>query len=174
MGSAVVARASVCFLICSAVAAPAFSCTVRAVTTASQLVQQARVILRVRAETISISPRHTTPPDNEVPAPIRFTVLEVLKGAYSGPTIQVDGYFTEWDDRNEGTVPYTFVRPDGRHGNCFARQYRRGAEYLLILNVAPSAAALTPYWAPLAPVNEQVVGEADAWVAWVRRAVKEL
>ena len=174
MNTSAAVRASVCFLVCSAVAAPAFPCTVQGVTTASQLVQQARVILRVRAETISVSPRQTTPPDNEVPAPIRFTVLEVLKGAYSGPTIQVDGYFTEWDDRNEGTVPYSFVRREGRHGNCFARQYRQGAEYLLFLNMTAAAAALNPYWAPLAPVNEQVVGEADAWVGWVRRAVKEL
>src|SRR5688500_4721810 len=128
MGSAVVARASVCFLICSAVAAPAFPCTVRSLTTARQLVQQARVSLRVRAETISISPRQTTPPDNE------------------------------------GTVPYSFVRREGRHGNCFARQYRQGAEYLLFLNMTAAAPALHPYWAPLAPVNEQVVGEADPWV----------
>ena len=28
---------------------------------------------------------------------------------------------------------------------------------------------LTPYWAPLAAVNEQVRGGQDPWVAWVRR-----
>jgi hypothetical protein len=144
-------------------------------TTPSELVQQARLIVRVRAEAILPSPRQTTPPDNDVPAPIRFTVLEVLKGTYGGSSLQVDGYFTEWDDWNETTVPYSFVRREGRHGNCYARQYRQGAEYLLILNESVSSpGALTPYWSPLAAVNEQVVGEADPWVVWVRRAAREL
>jgi hypothetical protein len=37
------------------------------------------------------------------------------------------------DDRNDRPVPYDFIRPGGRGGNCFALAYRPGAEYLLLL-----------------------------------------
>jgi hypothetical protein len=49
-------------------------------------------------------------------------------------------------------------------GNCYALTYRSGAQYLLLIKAG------TPYWAPLAPTNEQVQGEDDAWVSWVRNA----
>ncbi|MFL5607097.1 MAG: phosphatase PAP2 family protein, partial [Gemmatimonadaceae bacterium] len=64
-------------------------------------------------------------------------------------------------------VPYTMVRMAGQRGDCYARQYRRGAEYLLLLRHV-DAKTLTPYWIPLAPLNEQVRGSDDAWVTWVR------
>ncbi len=75
-------------------------------------------------------------------------------------------------------VPYDFIRPGGRHGNCVALEYRQGAEYLLLLKRSSNQAALpdtlTPYWAALAPTNEQVFGPADPWVAWVRKTVADL
>jgi TonB family protein len=52
-----------------------------------------------------------------------------------------------------------------------------GAEYLLFLNAGgirldARPVDLTPYWAPLAPTNEQVFGEADAWSHWVIEEIK--
>jgi len=75
-------------------------------------------------------------------------------------------------------VPYDFIRPGGRWGNCFALTYRAGAEYMLLLRRAeyPSSAQpneLTPYWAPLSPTNEQQIGGAsDAWFVWVRQKLR--
>ena len=104
----------------------------------------------------------------------RFGQLEVLKGVLPGESLRVSGILSDDDDLNEKSVPYSFVRPGGRHGNCFAMQYRVGAEYLLLLRPknepgAPVPGPLTPYWAPLSPANEQLAGGAvDPWVAWVR------
>jgi hypothetical protein len=52
-------------------------------------------------------------------------------------------------------------RPSG-HAECVSVEYRKGAEYLLMLNRAGKGCAqpdqLTPYWAALAPTDEQVFG----------------
>ena len=58
----------------------------------------------------------------------------------------------------------------GQRGDCYAREYRRGAEYLFLLRHGP--AGPTPHWAPLAPLNEQIRGAEDPWIAWVRTELK--
>jgi hypothetical protein len=63
---------------------------------------------------------------------IDFTVLEVLKGELPSRTLRFNGVTSERDDRNDAAVPYQFVRPAGRQGNCFALEYRIGGEYLLL------------------------------------------
>ena len=101
---------------------------------------------------------------------IRFQVLEVLKGNQGGRFLEFDGMFTDRDDPNDGPVPYTFVRNQGRGGNCFAHTYRQGLEYLLILGLR--SGALTPYWQALAATNEQLSGDKDQWLAWVRAELR--
>jgi|SRR5688572_4864424 len=101
---------------------------------------------------------------------IRFNVLEVLKGPSQTKEVVVAGEFVEKDDFNLLEVPYRMVRPLGQRGDCFATQYKRGAQYLLILR--RHGEVLTPYWRSLAPLNEQVRGEDDKWVRWVRNEIK--
>jgi hypothetical protein len=101
---------------------------------------------------------------------IRFQVLEVLKGDAVGAFLEYDGIFTDRDDRNDGRVPYTFVRSQGRGGNCFAYTYRQGLEYLLILG--QRFGTLTPYWQTLAATNEQLSDDNDQWLAWVRAELR--
>jgi hypothetical protein len=106
---------------------------------------------------------------------VSFHVLQTLKGAAARDDLRVEGEVATEDDRNDAAVPYDFVRPGGRHGNCYAFGYRRGAEYLLFLksiDVQGQPVELTPYWAPLSPTNEQVSGEDDAWVRWVGAEVR--
>jgi hypothetical protein len=102
----------------------------------------------------------------ELDTKIRFQVLEVLKGNAVGGHLEFEGMFTDQDDRNDGPAPYTFVRNQGRGGNCFAYTYRQGQEYLLILGAGNGG--LTPYWQTLAATNEQLSDANDRWLAWVR------
>lgn len=112
---------------------------------------------------------------------VRLLVLEAVPGdsvatgpvatdsAAVGATLRVRGELVERDDFNRGPVPYESARTDAMRGACFAYAYRLGAEYLLLLRRGADG-ALTPYWAPLLPVNEQVRGADDPWVTWVRTA----
>lgn len=123
-----------------------------------QFVDSASVIVRARAV-------------NEVPATsrIRFEILERLRGPDSLRNLEVQGTAVARDDFNGRPVPYTMVRSAGQGGDCEAREYRLGAEYLLILR--PGHDGMTPHWKPLAPFNEQIRGADDPWVAWVRGAL---
>jgi hypothetical protein len=100
------------------------------------------------------------------PTQVRFTILELLKGRLSSSTIEFNGALTDRDDRNDRPVPYDFIRPGGRRGNCFALTYRVGAEYLLLLRRSehPSYAQpseLTPYWRLSAlRMNSFLIGQA--------------
>jgi hypothetical protein len=98
---------------------------------------------------------------------VTFTPVEWIRGGPSAGLLRAVGTLVDRDDFNPRPVPYTMVRPAGQRGDCFAQEYRRGAEYLLLLRRV-AGEGLTPYWMPLAPVNEQVRGADDAWVAWVR------
>jgi hypothetical protein len=101
---------------------------------------------------------------------VAFEAREWLRGPRHRPdTLRVGGRVVARDDYNRGPVPYAFVRPSGGRGGCYAREYRPGAEYLLLLR--RGGAALTPYWSALAPVNELVRGAGDPWVGWVRGRV---
>lgn len=85
-------------------------------------------------------------------------------------TLQIGGFETGHEDFNSDTVPYIRVRSQGLLGGCVASTYVRGGQYLLLLR--REHGDLTPYWAPLEPVNEQVHGSDDPWVQWVRRAIQ--
>ena len=110
---------------------------------------------------------------------VTFQIVETLKGIVPTPLIAVAGELTADDDVNDSPFPYQFVRRGGRHGNCFAKTYRAGREYLLMLRPTdpttavrlPFAPRVTPYWEALAPTNEQVTGTTDRWVVWVRAQV---
>ena len=85
---------------------------------------------------------------------------------------------TDRDDRNDRPVPYDFIRPGGRGGNCFALAYRAGADYLLFLRHSerPSDGQpneLTPVLGASKPTNEQLIGgTTDAWFVWVSKELK--
>ena len=81
------------------------------------------------------------------------------------------GIAVEHDDFNAHAVPYQMVRPAGARGSCFADEYRLGREYLLLLKFG---AGIHPIrWWPLGPVNEQLRGEDDPWLHWVRARVAQ-
>ena len=154
------------------VAAPCLPCSVVGpLPSAQELVNRAEVIVRARVEGLSDEPgRGGTLAGS--PSQVRFTVLVVLKGSLSHSVLEFNGHLDDRDDPNDRVVPYDFVRPGGRHGNCFALGYRQGAEYLLLLTRADHQAyaqanQLTPYWSPLRPTNEQLFGVADPWERWV-------
>ena len=159
--------------------APAWPCSVVGpLPSAERLVGDAEVIARVRAEGLSSTPgRPGTMAES--PTQVTFAILELLKGRLSSSTIEFNGSLTDRDDRNDRGVPYDFIRPGGRSGNCFALAYRAGAEYLLLLRRGehPSYAQpneLTPYWAPLGPTNEQLIaGASDAWFVWVSQELRK-
>jgi hypothetical protein len=102
---------------------------------------------------------------------VEFLILETLRGKATSKRLRFTGYAVEHDDYNLGQVPYAGVRPSGLTGACFAYEYRLGAEYLFLLQ-RDRAGRLTPYWAVLAPVNEQLRGTGDPWLAWVREQMR--
>ena len=101
---------------------------------------------------------------------ISFTVREWIRGEPDKKPLRADGYFMDVDDFNPRPTPYPMVRRAGQHGDCYAKEYRRGAEYLLIMR--KTRRGLTPYWMPLAPSNEQIRGDNDPWLLWVRDRVR--
>ena len=83
----------------------------------------------------------------------------------------MSGELVDQDDFNDHKVPYTFVRPDGRHGPCYAISYRVGAQYLLMLKMRADG-AYTVNWDSLGPVNEQLRSADDPWLVWVRKQTR--
>jgi hypothetical protein len=164
-------------VVITSIAATGYPCSVTRIPSAAELVTEAEAIVLMRAEGLATQkgrPGSFAGSDTQV----RFQVVEILKGTIAAGIIEFNGTLTEQDDRNDRPVPYDFIRPGGRHGNCVALEYRRGADYLLLLKRSSNQAALpdtlTPYWAALAPTNEQVFGSADPWVAWVRKTLADL
>jgi hypothetical protein len=101
---------------------------------------------------------------------VRFKTVEVIKGQSIPSTLTLPGYLSERDDFNDHPPPYSFVRPGGRSGSCFANTYRRGAEFLLMLKRV--GGDFTVNWYALGPVNEQLRSADDGWLTWVRREAK--
>jgi hypothetical protein len=153
-------------------AAPALPCSVVApLPSAERLVGDAEVIARVRAEGLSSTPGNAGSSLGGSPTQVKFAILELLKGSLSSSTIELNGWLTDRDDRNDRPVPYDFIRPGGRSGNCVALGYRAGAEYLLLLR--REASQLTPYSAPLSPTNEQLFDSvSDPWFVWVSKELR--
>ena len=95
-----------------------------------------------------------------------LAVTEIIVGSGVPDSVRVYGWMTAQDDFNTASVPYPSVRQAGQRGSCYAEEYRSGGEYLLLLKRRGDQ--LTPYWAPLAPTNEQVRGPDDLWITWVQ------
>lgn len=102
---------------------------------------------------------------------IRFEVLEVLRGQGALEQLFIRGALVEETDLNPGEVPYRMVRPAGQRGACYAREYQRGGEFVLLLRKERDG-RLSPYWSPLSPTNEQIRGTDDPWLLWVRANLK--
>lgn len=128
------------------------------------------VIIRVTALGYETPPPAQRRPDLWLPeSTVRFRVEEVLWGPGFPAELVVNGVVEDRDDFNDVPLPYRFVRRGGRSGNCYAFGYRPGAQYLLFLRrYTEHGPALTPYYSPLGPVNEQVRGPDDPWLDWVR------
>ena len=149
-------------LVCASSAAPcSFAPGSPAKPTAIELIQRADVIVVAVAQELNLAARDH----------IRFEVAETLKGQTVGPLF-VEGELTDGDDFNDLSASQNFVRPEGRRGTCNARSYRPGAAYLLFLQ-RTAAGELSPYWAPLSRVNDQIRPNGDQWLDWVRRQVAE-
>ena len=136
-----------------------------------EFVDSATVI--VRAVAIGIDTLHTEafdPRYRREPAVV-FRPLETLRGTVPQARLIFPGTVVDRDDFNPGSVPYTLVRLAGQRGECEAKEYRLGAEYLFILRPSRRG-SLTPHWRPQAPFNEQVRGTNDPWVEWVRTRVR--
>jgi hypothetical protein len=159
-------------VVLTVVAAPnaAWACSATKIRGAEELVREADAIVRVRAVDYAKAPRDDArygPPSGTV----RFDVLETLVGAGLPASVQLSGTLTGQDDFNDREPPYVFVRPAGRRGNCYAFEYRKGADFLLFLKKAP--AGYTVDWAPLAAVNEQLHSDHDPWLLWTRKAATQ-
>jgi len=143
-------------------AAQAFPCTVVGpLPTPETLIQRAALIVHAKA-------------DRQDPGlgKIRFRVIGVHKGSLSSRELVLDGRLDDADDFNDRPIPYVLVRPGGRYGHCYAHGYRKGAEYLLLLQ-SDSAGVWSPYWAALSPTNEQIRGTVDPWLTWVIEQIKQ-
>ncbi|MGH7319578.1 MAG: hypothetical protein ACRELA_08130 [Candidatus Rokuibacteriota bacterium] len=122
-----------------------------------QVIEESELI--VRAEVVGFRDGKAQRPGN-----VDLRVLEALKGSLTQPVISVEGRLRDYQARGETSLPYRQLNcaRAGGCGGCFARDYRRGRQYLLLLKSG------TPYWAPLAATNEEVSGESDPWVQWVK------
>jgi hypothetical protein len=102
---------------------------------------------------------------------IAFDVVEVLKGDSVPNPLIIGGVLTETDDFNTDAVPYVHIRPAGERGPCWAYEYRRAAQFLLVL-ARDSTGRLSPYYDHIQmPANEQLRGIDDPWLVWVRSQV---
>jgi hypothetical protein len=162
-------------------AVPALSCSIVKPPDPVVMVRQADLILRVTAVEYSGQGPGTTWTTGVPVSDVRFAVEEIVKGIYEKPTIILPGYLSERDDWHDQTPPYTFVRPGGRSGSCFANTYRKGGQFLLVLKKLNSvslglagrpADGYTVNWYALGPVNEQLRSANDPWVQWVREQIK--
>ena len=133
----------------------------------------ADVIVRASAVNYAQPPRDARSRTSGVPdSKVEFEVEDVLKGDSVPTTIVLGGYLSDEDDFNDQAVPYTFVRPGGRAGSCYANTYRQGGQFLLFLKRTPDG--FTPNFDPLAPVNEQLYSSADPWIYYVKGLLKGL
>ena len=130
-----------------------------------EFVDKATVIVRVRAAAnYPLSPAQVD--SIKWKSAVRFEVLQSIRDSIPGGQLVLPGRLVDTDEFNSRPVPYQMVRGSGQRGDCHSSQYKLGAEYLLLLK--RDERGLNVRWVPLAPVNEQVRGEDDPWVQWVR------
>jgi hypothetical protein len=150
------------------------ACSVSHIPSGIELVTNADVVIRARAVDYKTPPANPSIWTTGVPdSVVSFQVLETIRGE-TPLNLPLHGYLTQRDDFNDQKPPYTFVRPGGRSGSCFANSYRQGTEYLLFLKRSNASGALTVNWAALAPVNEQLHDINDPWLIWVRTQAKQV
>ncbi len=150
------------------------ACSVSHIPSGLELVTNADVVIRVRAVEYKTPPANPNIWTTGVPdSLVSFEVLETVRGE-TPLKLALHGYLTQRDDFNDQKAPYTFVRPGGRGGSCFANSYRQGAEYLLFLRKSNVSGELTVNWAALAPVNEQLHDVDNPWLIWVRARAEQL
>lgn len=162
-------RGIVILLAAALTSATAYPCDTIAVAghkkidVAADVVKKADVILRVTAVGFTIP--------SDVVGPIRFQVSEVIRGQQISEVV-LNGEVVERDDFNRGISPYQSGRPSP---SCVGFTYKPGSQYLLLLKKDKSG-NLTPDWyllAPVAPVNEQLHGDDDPWLLWVRQQAQK-
>jgi hypothetical protein len=140
--------------------------------TFNELFDNADLVVRATAVKYAKAPadpnmRTTGMPDSI----IEFKVEEVLRGKDSPKSISLNGYLSDKDDYNETPIPYTFVRPTGRSGSCFANTYKQDAQFLLFLKKVDGK--YTSNISALGPTNEQLRPDHDAWLQWVKDYLKK-
>jgi hypothetical protein len=151
----------------------AWPCSVSGVISNVDLVSSADVVVRASAVEYVSPPgdpsiRTTGVPDLR----IRFKVIEIVRGPAISNLV-LPGYLVNRDDFNDREPPYTFVRPGGRAGSCFANSYRADGQFLLFLKKT-KAGEFTVNWSALAPVNEQLHSDDDPWLTWVREQARKI
>jgi hypothetical protein len=146
---------STLFLLLEFAASIVYACKISEQISPNLLVSTADAIVRVRATSYRAGQSSTY-------GRVKMDVLQILKGDLANRSFFfVDGNVNDYQGKNDGTVPYSSVRPGGQQGTCYAYDYRLGGQFLLFLREG------TPYWAPLAATNEEVDGPNDPWVLWV-------
>jgi len=130
-----------------------------------RIVRNAEVVVRAVAVG-SATGRALKPWDGDT---LAFAVREVLKGSGVPDTLRFYGVVADWDDFQDGPVPYFSHRFRYAAGSCINAFYKLGAEYLLLLGRRPEIPGLSPYWQILAPTNEQLRGPDDPWLRWVKQ-----
>lgn len=121
-----------------------------------------------------VSPQSKLTEIGDKNAGVKFECVSVIRGSPCDPvensiTLR-DGMVTAVEELNvNASVPRLYARHSA-DASCFARGYKRGGMYLLLLK--KQGDDYTPYWEPLAPTNEQVGGLDDPWVRWVESQVQ--
>jgi hypothetical protein len=149
------------------------SCSIVRPVSNVEMVREADAIVRATTENYAVEPKNPGSWSGFVPdSRIRFKILEVIRGKLPTDYVVLPGLMVATDDFNDHASPYTLVRPDGRHGNCFATSYRSGGQFLLILKKNRDG-EFTVYWYALGPVNEQLRSADDPWLLWVRKEAEK-
>ena len=150
----------------------AYPCSIEGGISNLKLVNDADMIVRATAVEYASPPSDTRFRTTGVPdSTIQFKVIERIRGTVTTDVI-LPGYLVARDDFNDQQPPYTFVRPSGRAGSCFANSYRSGGQFLLFLK-KNERGQLTVNWYALAPVNEQLHSDDDPWLIWVRKLARK-
>jgi hypothetical protein len=169
-GFAMLCRATAFFTLLFATAC--YPCSVLHPVSSTEMVRESDAIVVVTAEGYSAPPKDPRSwngfitPDSKV----RFKITETIRGKLSADYLVLPGILVQTDDFNDAKSPYNFVRPGGRHGNCYAYTYRAKGQFLLMLKKDRDG-ELTVYWYALGPVNEQLHSLDDPWLLWVREQV---
>jgi len=145
---------------------PAQACQRISSVSVFDVVDRADLIVLATAAEYALAPEGDRWTSGEPSSRIKFAVKEMLRGPNAMLMFELKGYLGDRNDFNDHDAPYTFVRPGGRGGSCYANTYRRGALYLLFLK--KHADGYTVNWNALAPVNEQLHSETDPWLFWVK------